>query len=163
MPLQTTGRNVTRMRVIVLGALLFLVSACSGPHWVGDGIETVDGYWVMGARSCGDAGCTAAKRAALLAIGDPDGSTVTTVWDAQWTSAYVDELGYTQMPIISPPVGLDFFVQVLDLQDGSRRIVPIACSYESGAPAATQWDHCGPDGMEHGYNRVGNEPWLSGR
>jgi hypothetical protein len=150
------------MRVVVLGALLLLVSACSGPHWVGDRVEVVDGYWVMGARSCDDPGCTAAERAALLAIGDPDGKTVAAVWDGQWTEAYVDELGYTQMRTTSGAVGIDFFVEILDMQDGSRRIVPISCSYESGAPAADHWNDCGPDGMEHGYNGVGNEPWLHG-
>ncbi len=151
------------MRAIVLGALLCLVSACSGPHWVGDGVEVVDGYWVMDARSCDDAGCTAAKHAALLAIGDPDGSTVAAVWDAQWTSAYVDELGYTVSRAISRPIGLDFFVAILDLKDGTRRVVPISCSYESGATAADQWDDCGPDGLDHWFNQVGNEPWLRGR
>lgn len=157
-----TRRKVTRMRLVVLGALLLLVAACSGPHWVGDRVEMVDGHWVMDARSCTDAGCTAAKDAALLAIGDPDGTSVSVVWDAQWTNQYVDELGYTIAQNISPPIGLDFFVAILDLKDGSRRIVPIACSYESGAPAADHWNECGPDGMEHGYNRVGNEPWLHG-
>jgi hypothetical protein len=160
---ERTRRNLTRMRVVVLGALLFLVAACAGPHWVGDAVEQVDGYWVLGARSCTDAGCTAAKRAALLAIGDPDGSTVTAVWDAQWTDAYVDELGHTILRTISPPIGLDFFVEILDLKDGSRRIVPIACSYESGAPVADHWNDCGPDGgIDHSYNQVGNEPWLRG-
>jgi hypothetical protein len=150
------------MRAIALGALLFLVAACAGPHWLGDGVEQVDGYWIMDARSCDEPGCTAAKRAALVAIGDPDGATVAAVRDARWTGAYVDELGYTQMQATSGAPGIDFFVEVLDRKDGSRRLVPIACSYESGAPVAEQWNHCGPDGMEHDFNRVGREPWLRG-
>jgi len=150
------------MRLVVLGAVLFVVAACSGPHWIGDGVEPVEGYWIMDARICSDPGCAAAARAALLAIGDPESKTVTRVRVAQWTGPYVDERGSTQMQTISGPPGIAFFLEVLELRDGSRRLVPIACAYESGAPAAERWNHCGPDGMDHAYNRVGHEPWLGG-
>jgi hypothetical protein len=153
---------VTRKGILLaIVALAFVVAACSvGAHWVGDGIEAVDGFWIMQERACDDPGCTAAKGAALVAIGDPEGSTVSKASQADWTEAYDSGIGGGLiMRTKSPPVGITFVV-VLDLKDGTRQVVPISCSQQDGVAPAAMWDHCGQDGMDHAYNQVGNEPWT---
>ena len=80
---------------------------------------------------------------------------------ADWTEAYDTGIeGGVIMRTKSPPVGITLFVVVLDRKDGARQIVPISCSPQDGVGPAAPWDHCGPDGIDHAYNRVGNEPWT---
>ncbi len=150
------------MRPVLLGAMILVMAACSpGSHWVGDGVEAVDGFWIMQERACDDPGCAAAQRAALAAIGDPDGSTVSKASMADWTGAYDTGVGGgVQMYATSGAVGIKFFVVVLDLTDGTRRVVPIECTQQAGVPPGKLWDHCGPDVNGHWYNGVGHEPWT---
>lgn len=155
-------RNLTGMRPLLLGAMILAMAACSpGAHWVGDGVEAVDGFWIMQERACDDPGCSAAQRAALVVIGDPDGTTVSKASMADWTDAYDTGIGGgVQMHTKSGAAGITFFVVVLDGTDGTRQVVPISCTNQEAISTAHLWDHCGPDGMDHWYNEVGHEPWT---
>jgi hypothetical protein len=154
-----------RLRVVALAALVLFVAACSpGAHWVGDGVQAVDGFWVQQERTCADPGCVAAKDAALVVIGDPDGLTVTAVSQADWTEAYDTGIGGgVILRTTSGAVGITFFVLLLELDDGTRHVVPIACTQQSGVAPPAMWDHCGPDPSDHWYNGVGHEPWTQPR
>ena len=151
--------------LVGLLALGLAIAGCSvGAHWVGDGVEAVDGFWVMQERPCADPGCVAAKDAALVAIGDPDGKTVTAFSQADWTEAYDTGIGGgVILRTTSGPVGITFFVLLLELNDGTRHVVPIACTQQAGVAPPAMWDHCGPDPIDHWYNGVGHEPWTQPR
>lgn len=150
------------MRTRLFGALILVVAACSSsPHWVGDCVEAIDGYWVQRVGPCDVAGCDEAVRAALLAIGDPTGAIVAKVSQADWTGPYDDGDGSVIVQMISPPIGIVFPVMVLDLADGTRRVVPLLCELADGT-ASSPWARCASGGVDNASHRVGNEPWLHG-
>ena len=148
------------MRSALIGVLVALVAtACSsGGHWLGDGVEAVDGYWVMQARPCDDPDCLPARLAALVAIGDPDGSTVAKASAADWTRDFAYDDGRAHRWTTSGAIGVALFPVILDLSDGTRRLVPLVCTGSRSVPAILS--ACKVDDNGHWYNGVGNEPWT---
>lgn len=148
-----------KQAVVVLIALAFATSACSvSGHWLGDGVGAVDGFWVMQERPCEDLGCLPARRAALAAIGDPDGSTVSKASAADWTKDFAFEDGHSRLSSTSGAIGMTMFAVILDLADGTRHLVPLVCAHTETVPVVLS--DCEVDDNGHWYNGVGNEPWL---
>lgn len=96
--------------------------------WGGDGIHEVDGYWILAERPCDMASadlCVDEMRAAEVSIGIDPRSVVrrATASLPNWRS--VGPLGQVSIRLDNRS-GLANFV-VLDLADGSRRVVGIVC------------------------------------
>lgn len=116
-----------------------IVSACAAPiaSWGGDGIHAVDGYWILAERPCDTLTdlCVEEMQAAEAAIGVDPGTVVrqATAGLPQWRS--VGPLGQVSIRLDNRS-GLANFV-VLDLADGSRRVIGIGCpgvQHGDGAP-----------------------------
>lgn len=152
------------MRVIALGLLLLLVTACSEPGgWIGDDPHVVDGYWVITETPCratsGDE-CEVAVQTAIAALGVEPGMVAAT-WTARWPTSYQDGHGGTFLATyagLSQPTPV-----ILDLVDGTRQLVSVMCAgpimSDDGSLVSPRT--CGlikaPDD-----DRVGYEPWRTG-
>jgi hypothetical protein len=150
-------RLVLRAMVISsLVALSAIVGACASESagWAGDDVHSVDGYWLQREAACADLDCDGMVRAALIAVEDPAGSTVTKAATAQWPRAYRDGHGGTVLMGGSGGVQMSWSAVVLDLADGSRRVVPVRCD-TGHAPTVCVQD------LEIDAPRVGHEPWLA--
>jgi hypothetical protein len=111
--------------ILVLLALGTVACAPTGPHWVGDNIHVVDGYWVDTERPCLPVDCATAFEEALRALPAADAAQVVGAALADYPSAYVDSSGTT---ILMANGGLWApHIVVLDLADGRRRVVMLAC------------------------------------
>jgi hypothetical protein len=153
------------MRSALLGVLLLLVAACSSePHWVGDDVHVVDGFWLQRETPCpfesvGE--CQVAVEAALAGSGlaGPDVGEVAT---ADWPMSYVDGTGGT---ILGTTSGISRSSAVIvDLPDGSREVVGVLCS---GPISTNDGTLVSPRTCDYyqelaELKRVGNEPWLGG-
>jgi hypothetical protein len=115
-------------RVSLLIAFLAVgYAAPTIPHWVGDGVHSVDGYWVLAERPCDLESadpCGDFVRAGVDALGvDPKTVTrgATAGLPVEWmrSNGRVAWVGWNS-------TGLQQFV-LLDLVDGSRRAVGIGC------------------------------------
>ena len=99
-----------------------LVTAC-GPHWVGDGLHQIDGIPILTERDC-HAHCPTERLAAAKALG-VDGDQVTRAFVATPPTDYEDWRGNRTIGafggLIQP------IVVVLELRDGTRRAVELAC------------------------------------
>ena len=145
-------------------AVLVLIAACTpAAGWVGDGAHAVEGYWVLAESRCDQVHGTDCAIAVDAAMGDAGlGQTdVTAASTADWPRAYRDGHGGT---ILRTTGGLmTSSAVVLDLADGSRRLVNVFC----GGPVTTddgavvQPRTCGSDGSLPDDRRVGREPWAT--
>lgn len=117
-------RRCVRLGFALIGILL---GACSGPttpHWSDDGVHVVDGYWILAEQPCQITadGCLAAVKAAETSLDiapDRVARAATARIPNHWTRAdgrTVIVLATTQRDFV-----------VLDLVDGSRRVVVYGC------------------------------------
>lgn len=151
--------RTVRRSLSILTLLAWVLTACTnGGHWLGDGVEAVDGFWVMDARPCDDIWCLPAREAAQVAIGDPDGAKISKASTAEWTRDYVFDDGRRNLSTTSGAIGVTMFPLILDLTDGTRRLVPLVCAKTETVPMVLS--DCDVDDNGHWYNGVGNEPWL---
>lgn len=151
------------MRVLALGALLLLVSACSEPGgWVGDDPHVVEGSWVLAEVPCDrapGADCTIAVGAAI-AGSDLDDAEIVGASTAVWPGGYRDGGGRT---ILATTGGLVHpSAVILEVANGSRRLVNVLC----GGPVTTGGGElvsprtCDINPELPFSQRVGNEPWF---
>ena len=155
-------RTTDRVRLLALVALVMALSGCSsGGHWVGDDVEAVGGFWVMEARPCDDAGCLPARQAAQIAIGDRDGKSVSKASAAVWTRDFAYDDGRPHLSATSGAIGVMRVPVILDLVDGTRRLVPLVCANSETVPVVLS--DCQLDDGGHWYNAVGHEPWTQPR
>ena len=140
--------------VAVLGVA---AAACGGPttpHWTGDGVHIVDGYWMQREQACEAApgGCDAAVLAAERSLG-VDPATVVRQATAGVPGSYLESDGRAMVMVTS---GWSMFV-ILDLKDGTRRVAGYGC-FGVPDPPPSGTDNCGVASM--GAYQVGHEPTI---
>ncbi len=151
------------MRVIALGVLLLLVSACSEPGgWVGADPHVVEEHWVLAETPCDrapGADCTIALGAAI-AVSELDVADIAGASTAEWPMGYRDGGGRTILATTSGIVH-DSAV-ILDLADGSRQLFNVRCGgpITTGDGALVSPRTCDPVTDLPYSQRVGNEPWT---
>lgn len=144
--------------ILVLLAFGIVACAPTGPHWVGEHIHVVDGYWVDTERSCLPVDCATAFEEALRALPAADAAQVVGAVLADYPSGYVDATGKT---ILMANGGLWApHIVVLDLADGRRRVVMLACMgpITTGGGALVEAKKCMP--QEFVNLRVDRQPGI---
>jgi hypothetical protein len=109
---------------IVVAAFLFGCSTSTMPHWSDDGVHVVDGYWILAEHPCEITadGCLAEVRAAAESM-DIASDRVARAATAQIPNHWTRADGQTV--IVLATTQRDFVV--LDLVDGSRRVIVYGC------------------------------------
>jgi hypothetical protein len=137
-------------------ALLTSLGACAAPttpRWIDDGVHAVDGYWILTERTChlasSDA-CVTAVRVAVSAL-DIDPTTIVKTATAGLPRSWVRSDGRV-VGILPNSTGPQLFA-VLDLADGSRRVIAVSCA---GIPNPEGSMGCGATPLETYV--VGHEP-----
>ncbi len=144
---------------------LFVVAAagCSEPAgWVGEEPHTVDGYWVLKEQPCDrapGAECTIAVDAAI-AGSDVAEAGITGASTADWAMTYRDGGGRTILATTGGFVHAS--AVVLDLVDGSRRLVNVMCEgpITTGDGGLVSPRTCDVNKDLPFGQRVGGEPWF---
>jgi hypothetical protein len=129
------------------GVLIILVvaAACSSPRtpspiWSGDGLHVVDGYWILAEQPCdpaSDERCAAMVTAAEVALGIDPTSVVGSASTALPVPKAVRSDGRVEV-YMRNTTGTEAFL-ILDLADGSRRIVGIGCSGVPNPDGSPYW------------------------
>ena len=140
---------------IAFGVVLATCATASpSPTWSGDGIHVVDGTWVLAEQPCdpiSDELCRAVVTAAEAALGIDPTSVVRSATTALPVLKAVLPDGQVMVWMRSTS-GVAAFA-VLDLADGSRRVVGIACI---GVPNPDGSRYCDPIPLDD--YRVGAAP-----
>ena len=151
------------MRRVFLGVLLVVLSACSsGAQWLGDGVHAVDGFWVQRETVCSQALCVEAIAAAQDAVAESGEGPISKVSNADWVRSWDDGHGGTVLGIRNASMGATWITLVVDLEDGTRRVVPVRCERQGSVGAGAKQASCVVDMAGSDYYRVGSEPWLNG-
>jgi hypothetical protein len=139
---------------IAFAAVFLGCAAPTAPHWSGDGIHVVDGYWMLREQPC-DLGsadlCDVVAQTAETRLG-VDSKAVVRVATAElprWESVGAD--GQSRV-VIRSTSGLAMFV-ILDLADGSRHVTGVGCLAVPNPDGSTT---CLPDDLTD--YRVGHWP-----
>jgi hypothetical protein len=123
-------------RVLLSGALsavaLSTVMSCStmtpSPTWSGDGLHAVDGYWILAEQPCDPASdelCAALVTAAESALDIGQTLVVHTATTALPVLKSVRADGQVRVYLHNSTGPVAFVI--LDLADGSRRVVGVGC------------------------------------
>ncbi len=150
-------------RKAILAAIVVVAAACSEPGgWVGEDPHVVEGNWVLAESSCDrapGAECTVAVDEAIAGSGIAE-AVVTKASTAEWPTGYRDGGGRT---VLATTGGIAHFsAVVLDLVDGSRRLVNVLCGgpITTDAGALVSPRTCDANADLPFSQRVGNEPWF---
>ena len=119
---------MSRLWCLVLLGILAGCSAPSSPHWADAGVHIVDGYWILGEKPCDLASsdpCVVAVETAeaKMAI---DPKAVVRGATAGLPRTWVRADGQEEVVLESTSGSGSEFV-VLDLVDGSRRVIAFGC------------------------------------
>ena len=143
-------------------AIVVGVTACTtghgNPHWIGDGLHVIDGYWMLAEQPCGSSAtdeCDVAIRSALAALGIAP-ATVTKGAIATPPGSWARADGEV---ILGNFAGLAHpLFAILDLADGTRRVVGLSCTGTriDGTGTLMSLPICQPFAMDR--YRVGNAP-----
>jgi hypothetical protein len=151
------------IRLAVLALTMLAAAACSEPAgWVGEDPHAVEGYWVLKETPCDRApaaDCTIAVDAAI-AGSDLDDAEIAAASTADWSSGYRDGGGRTVLATTGGIVHAS--AVILDLADGSRRIVNVLCGgpITTGGGALVSPRTCDVNALLPLGQRVGDEPWF---
>jgi hypothetical protein len=121
-----SGRSLAAaLGMVVLAAC---VTTTPSPTWTGDGIHVVDGYWVLAEHPCDMASadaCVEEVRAAEAALGVVPAVVVRRATADLPALRSVRSDGQVSIKVRNT-TGLEAFA-ILDLADGSRKVVGIGC------------------------------------
>jgi hypothetical protein len=129
-PLDIGHRSSLTSRVwcLVLLAILAGCSTPTSPRWADDGIHIVDGYWILAEKPCDLASsdpCVVAVDTAEIEMAiDP--KTVVRGATAGLPHKWVRSDGQ-EMTVIEGTSGTPSQFVVVDLADGSRRVIAFGC------------------------------------
>lgn len=147
------------MRTTWLVALLLAAAACSptataNPDgWWDEGVEAIDGYWVIPGDRCDpvtDARCRMAVDTAIAALHAREpGAPVVAVTTARYPAQREPERATFVYAGLQTPRFM-----ILDLADGTRRVVPLMCGVMHHDPPGEPIEGCEPAEFE--MFRVGN-------
>jgi hypothetical protein len=143
-----------RSLVASVFGIALAAGACASqvtPRWVDVGVHPVDGYWILAEQPCDGAAdaCGDVVRAAVPALG-VDPKTIVRSWTAGLPVEWMRSDGRVASVLFNTS-GFEQFV-VLDLADGSRRVIGVGC----GMPNPDGSARCLPSSLES--YRVGLQP-----
>jgi hypothetical protein len=148
------------LAAMCLGVVAFAAgcSAPTTPHWVGDGVHVVDGYWMLAETPCGSVAldeCGDAISSARAALGlgaDMVIRSATAPPPTTWVTAEGHLVLGNYAGLSRPRFA------ILDLADDTRRVVPLSCTgtMTDGTGAVIRLPSCQPSPMDR--YRVENSP-----
>jgi len=153
---------VVSVAVVISVAVASWVTAPRS-RWVDPAAHVVDGYWFGAETVCPShavTGCAGIIETALAALkASEPGVQIVRASSAEPASAFFDRDG--QATILWESGCCSYAVAILELDDGTRRLIGVSCSPMSTDTGGTTMRCAAGDGEITGA-RVGREPWLEG-
>ncbi len=148
--------------VVVLVVAVAVVVAVPRSRWEDPGAHVVDGYWLDAETVCPfekPTECVPRIEAAVADLTEREpGARVVAARLAEPANAYFDRSG--QATILWTSGCCSYHVAILEIEDGTRRLIGVSCSPTS-TDSGGAVERCFVHDDAIAATRVGQEPWLA--